>query len=123
MHFSEARWRAAGVRHEILLRMWPLQQHDMRAALASLRCWDGHPGDSAEAAQALPVCLALAGHALSLRGHRLAAPTVASGRDPVRMPDFTYAVLAHHGAGLPPRAPAGAVAAVDRAAAAAMARR
>lgn len=135
MHFSEARWRAAGVRHEILLRMWPLQQHDilgplsvmrlslailqrraavpvpdgaalglkvgelgvqmddMLAALASLRCWDGSRGDSAEAAQAMSVCLALAGHALSLRGHRLEAPTVASGRDPVRMPDFTYAVL------------------------------
>lgn len=135
MHFSEARWRAAGVRHEILLRMWPLQQHDilgplsamrlslailqrrtavpvpdgaalgrkvaelgvqmdeMLAALAGLRCWDGSPGDSAEAARALPGCLALVGHSLSLRGHRLEAPAVSSEPDPVRMPDFTYAVL------------------------------
>lgn len=135
MHFSEARWRAAGVRHEILLRMWPLQQHDilgplsvmrlslailqrrvavpvpdgvalglkvgelgvqmdeLLAALASLRCWDGSPGDSAEVVRALPLCLALAGHVLGLRGHRLEAPAVASGSDPVRVPDFTYAVL------------------------------
>jgi len=135
MHFSEARWRAAGVRHEILLRMLPLQQHDilgplsvmrlslailyrrtavplpdgaalgqkvgelgvqmdeLLAALARLRCWDGSPGDGAEAARALPVCLALASHALSLRGHRLELPSVASESDPVRTPCFTYAVL------------------------------